>query len=276
MVRSMLPLLVSGLVLVSPISLAEGSDANVGDKPSLTALSQEVAALQMIYSLRLTRPQLQVIRKIAAETAGRPTKEQRGKASSAYRQILVDLREALADAKDDERIDKVSDRLEKLRTKEEPEIFDGIDLTDEAALRAPQVLRLLSAGQVAGFLTGVASDIPDPFQRLREALVKVRGLSPDEWAKYREEISDEVGRLVAGLDDEKAGKIAGQVVQLLIVARSIKEVDLKARQPDLEKRARLILGDTGPMEVLRHVLEQALAEFLSNPQLPGALDARLK
>ena len=37
-----------------------------------------------------------------------------------------------------------------------------------------------------------------------------------------------------------------------------------------------IVGDVGPTEVLRHLVEHALAELLSNPRLEAALAERLK
>src|SRR5258707_10925029 len=45
-------------------------------------------------------------------------------------------------------------------------------------------------------------------------------------------------------------------------------------RPELEKKARELVGDVGPIEVLRHVVQQSLAELLSNPRLMVAIDAR--
>ncbi len=94
--------------------------------------------------------------------------------------------------------------------------------------------------------------------------------------QVRDEVSEEVGRLAAGLDVDKAGQISDQVVQLLIQARALQEQEFKKRQPQLEKEARQIVGEIGPVDVIRHVVEQALAEMLSNPRLTAAIDARLK
>ena len=86
---------------------------------------------------------------------------------------------------------------------------------------------MLTAGQVAAFLGSLAQDIVDPRQRLLKALDEVRGLSHEKWAEAREEISEEIGRLVGGLDDEQVSRVSAKVVQLLIVARSMKGSEFK-------------------------------------------------
>jgi hypothetical protein len=70
--------------------------------------------------------------------------------------------------------------------------------------------------------------------------------------------------------------VSDQVVQLLIQARALKDDEFKRERRDLEKSARQIVGEVGPMQILRHAVERALAELLSNPRLPTALEARLK
>ena len=98
-----------------------------------------------------------------------------------------------------------------------------------------------------------------------KALDEVRGLSHEKWTEAREEISEGIGRLVGGLNDEQVTRVSAKVVQLLIVARSMKDGEFKAQRPDLEKQAQQILGDIGPTEVLRHVMEQSLAELYPIP-----------
>jgi hypothetical protein len=246
------------------------------DPTAVTVLSQEVAALQTLYALDATKAQLESLRRIARETAAPPIKGIECKVSDAYKKKLRDLREALVKAADEERIGELMDQIDELKEKEKPELADDVDVTEAAAERAPEVLRMLTAGQVAAFLGGFAGDIIDPRQRLLEALDKVRGLSNKEWTEVRGEISEDIGRLVAGLDDEKSARISARVLQLLIVARSMKSDEFKAERPELEKQAQQILGDIGPTDVLRHVMENSLAELLSNPCLPAALEARLK
>jgi hypothetical protein len=246
------------------------------DSTAVTMLSQEVAALQTLYALDATDAQLEALRRIARETAAPPIKGIEGKVSDAYKKKLSDLREALVEAVDEERIGELIDQIDELKETEKPELGDDVDVTEAAAGRAPEVLRMLTAGQVAAFLGGFADDIIDPRQRLLEALDKVRGLTDKEWVEVRDEISEDIGRLVAGLDDEQSARVSAKVVQLLIVVRSMKSDEFKAERPELEKQAQQILGDVGPTDVLRHVMENSLAELLSNPCLPAALEARLK
>jgi hypothetical protein len=246
------------------------------DTTAVTMLSQEVAALQTLYALDATKAQLETLRRIARETSAPPIKGIECKVSDAYKKKLSDLREALVDAEDEERIGELMDQIDELKEKEKPELEDAVDVTEAAAERAPEVLRMLTAGQVAAFLGGFADDIIDPRQRLLEALDKVRGLSNKEWVEVRDEVSEDIGRLVAGLDDEQSARVSAKVLQLLIVVRSMKSDEFKAERPELEKQAQQILGDVGPTDVLRHVMENSLAELLSNPCLPAALDARLK
>jgi hypothetical protein len=246
-------------------------------KPPLTELSQEVSALQALYTLNLTRPQMETLRKLAGETASRPPKAADVKASAKFRKALTDLRDALVtQPPDDDRVENLSDRVNDLRDAEQLDLDDGVEVTDEAVERATEVLKLLTARQVAGYVATVADDIGDPLESLQAALDQAKAASAEQWAQLRDETADEVSQLVGGLDAEKAGRVRDQVVQFLIVARSLKPDEFKAQRPALEKKARQIVGDLGPTEVLRHVMEHALAELLSNPQLPRALDRRLK
>jgi hypothetical protein len=262
---------------VALLSVSQGvaRSAEQPDATAVTILSQEVAALQTLFALDATQAQLEALRRIARETAAPPVKGIEGKVSRAYRNKLRDLREALVEAVDEERIGELMDQIDELRETEKPEIGDDVDVTEAAVGRAPEVLRMLTAGQVAAFLGGFADDIIDPRQRLLEALDRVRGLSTKEWVEVRNEISEDIGRLVAGLDDEQSARVSAKVLQLLIVVRSMKSEEFKAERSELEKQAQQILGDIGPTDVLRHVMENSLAELLSNPCLPAALDARL-
>jgi hypothetical protein len=110
---------------------------------------------------------------------------------------------------------------------------------------------------------------------LVEAIDQVRTLSADQWKEFRANFGDEIGRLVAGVDAEKADKISDEVVQLLIVARSLKDAEFKTQRPDLEKSALKIVGEIGPFQVLQNVMENVMATLLSNPRLGPAIDARM-
>jgi hypothetical protein len=232
----------------------------------------EVSALQSLYQFNFTPAQRESLRKLARTTAQEAGARQAARASAGFRKTLLDLREAFARGSDGERISALQEALDKHYDSEDLELDDGWEVTDEAREKAPQVFRLLSARQLVSVLAGYGEEFPDPLETLVEALDKARGLKPDEWKHLREDISDQVSRLVAGLDLEKAAAVSDQVIQLLIQARALKDDEFKARRDELEKEARQIVGDRGPLDAVRHALEYALAELLSNPRLPAALE----
>ncbi|HLJ94356.1 MAG TPA: hypothetical protein VKU02_14310 [Gemmataceae bacterium] len=270
---------IHGLVVALSLALASWSGAADGSRqdndPSLNDLSMEVSALQTIHQLDLTPAQLETLRKFAKETAPESDVREGAKARADYRRTLNALRTALVD-EDDELIDQLQEELDDLRENEKPELNDSIELTNAARERAPELLRLLAPRQVAAYLGNHAEDVPEPMERLLEALGRVRDLDPKEWKQFRETISEEVGRGVAGLDLENVSQVGDKVIQLLIHARALKPEEFKMERPELEKMAREIVGNLGPLDVLRHALLQDLAELLSNPRLKAAVDARLK
>jgi hypothetical protein len=244
--------------------------------PTLNDLSMEVAALQTLYQFRFTPAQMVKLKKLAAETTDDAGARQAVAVSDGFRRALGDVWTALVQADKEERIADLLEKLEDLRDTENPELDDAVEITDAARRRAPEVLAWLSARQIAAYIAAYGDQFPDPLELMVEALGKVRDLKDEAWKQMRDEVSEEVGRLVAGLDTEKAGQVSDQVVQLLIQARALKEDEFKKERRDLEKSARQIVGEVGPLQVLRHAVERALAELLSNPRLPTALEARLK
>ena len=243
---------------------------------SLNQLNLQVTALQILHNLNASPAQLHQLRKLAKETKSKDTDLKPGKGSDKFRATLLEMHQALLENKNPEQIDKLAEKLESLREEEKPELEDDIDLTESARHRAPEALRLLGAPQVAAYLSGLVGDIGDPQSRLVEALEQVRTMSNDQWKEFRGNFGDEIGRLVAGVDSDKSEKISDEVVQLLIVARSLKDADFKTQRPDLEKSAAKIVGDLGPFQVLQNVMENVMATLLSNPRVTAAIDARLQ
>jgi hypothetical protein len=234
----------------------------------------EVSALQILHHLNVTSPQLTALRKIARESASKSQDVKPGKGSDKLRTALQEMHQALLDRKDD-KIDSLAEKLNGLREEETPDL-DDVDLTETARRRAPEAVRLLGAPQVAGYLAGLADEVEDPHTRLKSALSEVRSLSADKWKEFRADFGDEIARLVAGVDTDKSEKISDEVIQLLIVARSLPDADFKTQLPELEKTAHKIVGDLGPFQVLQNVMENVMAALLSNPRLVAAIDARLQ
>jgi hypothetical protein len=261
-----------GLLTASAGAAAE----NKKSEASLNDLSMEVTALQTIGSFKMTAAQMRKLQKLAAETAEKPRKRTPAKASAEYRQAVIALRAALVDNVDDGQIDQLSEELEELREADRPKLDDTAEITDAARRRAPEVLRLMSARQVAAYVALNAQEIHGPREVLTKALDQARDLKAKEWKEFRDTVSDEVGRLVAGIDEAKAEKIAIKVVVFLSKVRELTADDFAKQRPTLEKEARQIAGGAHPTDVLKHDLEYALAELLSNPRLAEVLKARLK
>lgn len=270
---------ITGLVVLAALWLwldcpaARGQEAG---KVSANDLSLEVLALQTLYFLQPTPEQEKALREWAPKTASQPGPRRPGKASAELRIALAALRNALAEEEDDDRIGELSDRLDKLREAQKPELDDEIEMTDEALEEAPRLLRLLSPRQVAAYAGSFADEIPDPAEELVAALGKVRGMDDKKWQDFRGGLPEHLGNLLGGTDAERAAAYRDKIVQLMIVARGLSEDEFKRRQPELEKKARALAADVGPMEVVRHHLEYQLAELLANPRLAAVLEARAK
>jgi O6-methylguanine-DNA--protein-cysteine methyltransferase len=268
------------VTLVVIIGLAL-SNSCLGEEPknharlTLSQLSLEVAAHQTLRNLSVTEAQLKTLRQLAMQTVPRAELRREGKGTDKFRQALAELHRALTSGAE-EKIDELADKLEEIRDQEKPELDDEISMTEEARRRAPEAVRLLGAGQVADYLAVLAGEIDDPRDHLIDAISKVRGLSPEKWKELQSEIAGTVGRLSAGLDAKKAERIGNEAVQLLNAVRSLGDAEFKTQKTELEKRAQKIVGDIGPFDVLRNVMEVTLAELLSNPRLPQVIDARLK
>jgi hypothetical protein len=268
--------LCSLLALALLAAAAGGREPRQDETTDLNDLALEVDALQGLHSLKLTDAQLQRLRGLARETAAKPGKRTAARASKEYRAKLLELRAALVEASDSDRIDRLGEELEDLRVTEKPVLDNGVNLTAAARKRTPEVLRSLKVQQVRDYLDSLEDDLGDPLDRLLAALESLRGLKGKEWEERRDTVADDVVRLAAGIDAKKADKLSGQVTALLNKAHGLSAADFKAKRPELEKTARKLLGDPGPLEVLRNAVEYALAELLSNPRLPAALEARLK
>lgn len=256
---------------------ADQTPVELQDTASVRNLLLEIEALQLFRQLNLSREQLAQLRELAKETSQpNPARGAATKIDDRFRKTVVELHAALVADGDDEKIDELSTRLIELRNAEKEDLGDDYEMTEAARDQAPELLRSLAAGQVAAFIGTLANEVPEPLASIVEGLERARGMKDREWKAFREGLSDEVGRLLGGLDPEKAGECGDKVVQLLIVARSLSDDDFKQRRPALEKKARAIVGDMGPIQVLTHEVEYRLAELLSNPRLEGAIAARLK
>jgi hypothetical protein len=245
-------------------------------EPGLAELSMEMQALRTLYNLRLTTEQMKMLAKYAKDTAETPRKRNQGKASDEYHKLLTELRDALAAASDDDKIADLEDAFTEAEEKEKPDMDDGVEVTAAARKRAPEVFKKIRPSQLASYLGFLAEDVVDPFDVLVSTMKDIRAGNNEDWKDRRDDLAEELGWLLGGVDEKKAEKFNDQVVALLNKVKALNDDDYKAKQADLENEAEKLVGEVGPDRVLRNRVERTFAELLSNPRLEAALALRLK
>jgi hypothetical protein len=269
----------TALLLAAFLGLPLGTPADEppkNAKVSIHALSMEVSALRTLHQFQLTPAQLRSLLKLAPETSQRMGPRPAAQVSDEFRKTLAEVRDALIASPSAERTAQLEDKLDKLFRDEGPDLDDSIEIGESACKRAPEFLRSLSARQLAGYVSLYGDDFPDPHELLLDALEQSRKLPAKKWRALQADVAENVGQLVGGLDLEKAGETSDKVTQWLIQVRALKEEEFKAKREELEKEARQIAGNLGPLEVIRNQAEFHLAELLSNPRLEAAVSALLK
>jgi hypothetical protein len=268
------PVLVAANRPAAPAAPAVPAPKEKADADNITSLHLEVGALETIHQLQLTRAQLERLARLAPGTAQKALATRETKVSEEYQKTLKELRDALVED-DEDRITDLSVALDELREKEEPD-FEEVEITDVARRLTPEVLKSLTAGQVAGYLVEFADEFPDPGEKLTEALDEIRKENGKEWEELRDEVAGQVAWLVAGLDKTAEAKVRERVKGLLIHVHKLTDDEYTAKKPELERSAQAVIGNVGPTDVIRHFTERSLAELLSNPRLATAVEALLK
>jgi hypothetical protein len=144
------------------IPVFRGAQAQAKPDP-LIALSMEVLALQTLETFQATPEQLKAIRKVAAETAAKPRVRKPSQVSAKYKDKLEKLRDALAKNNADE-IHVLVAELGELQANEKVFIDNAVDITDPARKRAPEILKTLSARQIAIYLANFEGLLHDPVE----------------------------------------------------------------------------------------------------------------
>jgi len=277
MVRSRILL----LVVMLGLSLCAANGAWFTAAPGVSTspvrdLSQQVWALQTLRDLGLTQQQLKAIRPAIPVAAGSDTPAVNGKVSPKYVAALKAMREGLLKNADDDQIDDLQEELDAIGDDEDVDIDDHVTVTDGARAAVGQFMRLLSPGQVAGYLTAFEDDLPDPLAILMDAAGTVRDQSPEEFAATAAATGEQIGILVAGIEPAKYNPVAARVKDWLQQCRGLSKAQLDAGRAAVEKSALALLGDADGFVVLRHWVERDLSELLANPQLPAIVDLRLQ
>jgi hypothetical protein len=243
---------------------AEGSDAN--------SLSLEVAALQVLHDLELSPAQLDGLAKLARQSAPKEGRREAAKVSADLNSALKSLRDALQKG-DDERISDCRDKFDELMEKEEPELDNHVTVSEEARRNAAAALKLLNLRQLGSFLSSL--DLTDPMELLMAGAEQVRLLEVDQRKDEISKLADEIAGLINSEDGDTAQKLKSQIAAFLEKAADLKkETDFEQQRKALEKEAKDITGEVDNLKLLNHVLEQGMAELLSNPRLEAAIKAR--
>jgi hypothetical protein len=257
---------VLSLALAAGVSLAP---VRADDRPSATNLVLEIEALQTLRHFEMTATQMELLRKLAADTASKE-KRQPGKVSANYRRTLLDLREALV-KNDEERIGELEEKREALEDKEEPDVDDDVEITAAARKSTGEVLAALTPRQVGAFVTNYPYELPDPLERLLDTLDITGKLKDGDWKLVVEDISEDLSWQLGGLDSDRSKAAGKQIERFLAAVRAG-----KMSRTELGKAARQLVGQVPATLVLHNIVEHTLAELLSNPRLAAAIDARQK
>jgi len=254
-------------------------------------LSMEVAALRTMYLLKASpdqapelpdRNQFNAINFCALHpkvTAQPPRDRYEAKVSKNYRKVLADLRAAFI-VNHDARIRELSDQLEELTKGEQPELDDAVEITEPARNNTHRLLLYFDANRTVPYLAAYGKEFPDPFFLILSSLGAVpKGKKPsaDDWPGVREFVIKEVSWQIGGLNFDKQEQIAAQVTEFLDKTRKLSEAELKnGGLPGGKLRSAIgkITNVVDCADIMRNVLQQDLAELLSNPRLLPAWRAR--
>jgi hypothetical protein len=237
-------------------------------------ITAEIAALQVLHALDLKTSQLKALAAVAATTAQKPPARKKVLATESYRKALLTVRQALI-GRDNEKIAKAFTAFEELRNKDSAELPE-LRITEAAREEAPAIFRRLNARQLVLFLAGQAQDFPDPTERLLQGIKQSRKLRGKDWLGQRDLAAFQVGWLVGGLDETREAQVRDRAAALLQKAAGLSDEDYDEQAASLRKEARELVGKVSPTTVIRHYVERALIETLSNHRLAAAVQARLK
>ncbi len=242
---------------------------------SLSSLNLEAKALETIYALDLTPQQLKAAEQLAAG-AGDQRDRQAGQGPVALRLALIRLGDAIMRGDPEDQIDSLQDDAEEARDGDNVNLDDAVALTATARKRAPDLLKLLTASQVAAYISDCADDISGPLEEILDSLDDLRTAEGDDFTELRDQVADDVALALAGLDPEKDAKISAQVTSWLDRVRLLSPEEFRMRAAELRQDAKTLVGEVDPLDVVRHYLLRDMAELLANPLLPAAIEGRVK
>jgi hypothetical protein len=193
--------------------------------------------------------------------------------------VLTDLRAAFI-VNHEARIRELSDQLAEITKDEQPELDDAIEVTEQARNNTHRLLLYFDANRTVPYLAAYGKEFPDPFMLILSSIGSARNSkkpSADEWQELRDFVIKEVSWQVGGLSLKKQEQIGAQVADFLDMAYKLDDAELKkGGMPGgkLKRPIEKIVNVADCCNIIRNVLEQDLAELLSNPRLRAARKAR--
>jgi hypothetical protein len=249
-------------------------------------LSMEVAALRTMYLLKASpdqglpdRNQFNALAFLSRKTAEPHRDRDEAQVSKNYRKVLTDLRAAFI-VNHEARIRELSDQLDEVTKDEKPELDDGIEITDAARGVTHRFLLYFDANRTVPYLAAYGKEFPDPFMLLLTSIgaaARSKKPSEDEWPTLRDFVIKEVSWQVGGLSLKKQQQVGEQVAAFLDKANQLSEAELKKGGlpgSKMKHEIGVIVNVVDCTDIMRNVLQQDLAELLSNPRLPAARKAR--
>ena len=247
-----------------------GESAGVG--ADLNAASMRVSALDAFYQLDLSAEQLKAFAANASPMTGERAAATGDKELAG---LLEKLQGAILSHGEDSVIAGLRNQVIDHVNANSVELDDVIRPSAGARAAAKNVCNQLKATQVAAFLAMHADEVGDPMELFGRALDTIQSGKGD--AEFSEGAGDiekqaaaQIGRLVAGMDDVREASVEKQVAELLKSAEVGSDADLEKKRGALEESARKIVGEVGPFEVVRHWMEERVAELLANPEMGRA------
>ena len=248
----------------------------------LNLASLRIKALDALYEFDLSPDQLRIVRAAATGAASSQTRTS-VKPNAELSKALKGFQTAILSHEDDEAISKQRNHVIELLAA--ADLDDEVQPTGEAIAKAPAVVRELKASQIAAFMALHADEVGDPEELILGALEPIRESRADAAAgtagaaneanSLTAEAAANATFLVCGNEPAKAKPMAQQIYNWLKAQADLSDTEFAAGEAQRPEAAKRIVGDIDPLVVLNHWLDLRLAEIISNPELPAAIDAMM-
>jgi len=243
----------------------------VAAAPPAGDLRLKAMALDAVYEMNLSPDQLHALSKLSAGAAEKPANPPPRLGQNLHK-ALTDLCDALAKG-DDEHVSELQDKVDELE--DQSKLDDAtIEPTDTGRKHSADLIKMLTPGEIASFIAMHSDEIEGPAETLIESFDDLHADSEDDFKDDAPDTIREVVELASGFEGNK--KLADQVEELLTRMHKLSDAEFKSQRGELEQQAHTICGQLDSFMVIKHWVQEQFAELISNPELPSAIDMRLK